>query len=67
MGSNPEALAINQQTNKIYVANAARNSVTVIDGATNLPSTVRVGSYPEALAINQQTNKIYVANYGGNT
>ena len=42
--SNPYAVAVNPVTNKIYVANRASNSVTVIDGATNLTTTVPAGT-----------------------
>jgi DNA-binding beta-propeller fold protein YncE len=68
----PTAVAINPVTNKIYVVNTETNreggpgNVTVIDGATNSPTTV---SDPNALspvgvAVNTVTNKIYVANLG---
>src|SRR4029077_3429882 len=54
-------------TNKIYVANFNNGTVTVIDGTTNLSSTVPVGANPYSLAINPVTNKIYVTNSGGIT
>jgi YVTN family beta-propeller protein len=65
VGSGPEAVAVNQVTNKIYVANvanAASNTVTVIDGATHGTSTVTVGRSPEGVVVNPVTNKVYVAN-----
>ena len=40
-------------------------TVTVIDGATNLTTSVSVGASPQAIAVNPVTNKIYVANSGG--
>ena len=46
------------------MANNFGHSVTVIDGATNLATTVRVGQGPRAIAVNPVTNKIYTANYG---
>ncbi|HEC83970.1 MAG TPA: hypothetical protein ENI48_01815, partial [Thioploca sp.] len=68
VGSNPSALAVNPQTNQIYVANIASNTVTVIDGGNNsVTTTVEVGEYPTALAVNPQTNQIYVANQWSNT
>jgi len=67
VGSYPVAVAVNTQTNKIYVVNQSSNNVTVIDGATNLPATVGVGTSPTALAINPVTNKIYVTNGDGNS
>ncbi len=61
-GNSPYAVAVNSATNKIYVANAADNTVTVIDGVTNNTTTVNVGVVPYAVAVNSATNKIYVAN-----
>lgn len=67
VGSSPRAVAINPATNKIYVANYASNSVTVIDGATNATTTVAAGYIPSAVAVNPGSNKIYVVNeYGSN-
>ena len=63
--SYPTAVALNPATNKIYVANQASNSVTVIDGATHKTTTVLTGAGPNAVAINAVTNKIYVANLSG--
>jgi YVTN family beta-propeller protein len=67
VGSYPVAIAVNTNSNKIYVVNQQSNNVTVIDGATNLTATVATGSFPMALAINPLTNKIYVANGNGNS
>ena len=43
------------------------DTVTVIDGATNLTATVSVGKFPYAIAVNPVTNKIYVANESSNS
>jgi YVTN family beta-propeller protein len=61
-------LAVNNQTNKIYVANAGSNTISVIDG-TNLKiiSDVQVGLHPTDVSVNPKTDKIYVANAGSNT
>jgi|ERR1039457_5004336 YVTN family beta-propeller protein len=67
VGSDPEVIAVNSVTNKIYVPNYDSNNVTVIDGATNATITVLVGSYPGAIAVNSVTNKIYVGNRGSNS
>ncbi|MDP9161493.1 MAG: hypothetical protein M3O09_14835 [Acidobacteriota bacterium] len=70
-GFHPVALAVNEATNKIYVANqgnllgnGGRGSVTVIDGATSLTTTVvdPNANGPHAVAVNPVTNKIYVTN-----
>ena len=36
--------------------------MTVIDGATDYPTSVNVGILPDAVDVNTVTNKIYVAN-----
>lgn len=63
VGAAPAALAVNATTNRIYVANASSDNVTVIDGAANASlATVSVGDNPSAIAINALTNTIYVVN-----
>jgi len=70
----PYSIAVNPQTNKIYVANDCGNdltceippgTVTVIDGATNNTQTVNVGVHPRSVAVNPVTNQIYVVNRCG--
>ena len=63
-GTNPNAIASDSVTNRVYVANYGSNNVTVINGATDSTTTVTVGTNPNAIAVNTLTNKIYVANYG---
>jgi YVTN family beta-propeller protein len=65
-GMNPYAIVVNTATNKIYMMNIDSNDVTVIDGATNSTSTVRVGSSPFHIAVNTVTNRIYVVNFDSN-
>jgi DNA-binding beta-propeller fold protein YncE len=76
VGANPYVPVVNSVTNKIYVPNACGNdptcaspyssgTVTVIDGATNNPTSVTVGILPDALDVNTVTNQIYVANECG--
>lgn len=64
VGVGPYAIAVNPQTNKIYVADSRNgsntNDVTVIDGATNGTVDIPVGMVPEPIAVNVATNKIYV-------
>jgi YVTN family beta-propeller protein len=74
-GYGPHAVAVNPVTNKIYVANDITDDVTVIDGATNIPTQVKdtptapgkTASKPYGVAVNPVTNKVYVANYGSDT
>jgi DNA-binding beta-propeller fold protein YncE len=76
VGANPYVPVVNSVTNQIYVPNACGNdptcaspyssgTVTVIDGATNNPTSVTVGILPDALDVNSVTNQIYVADECG--
>jgi len=61
-------IAINQNTNKVYVTGHLSNSVYVINGYTNqLIKTIHVGLNPDGIAVNPNTNMIYVANSAANT
>ncbi len=62
VGADPSALAVNPFSNQTYVANSLDNSLTVIDGLTNVTSTVTVGAGPCAVAVNPATDVVYVAN-----
>ena len=72
VGNNPRAIAVNEVTNKIYVANCpfslpwtqTPGTVTVIDGDTDVTTDIPVGVCPVAIAVNPVTNRIYVANHG---
>ena len=79
----PIALAVDQATDTVYVANVGDNfsgtghTVSVINGATcnghqhsgcgQTPPTVRVGRGPDGVAVNQTTGTVYVANSGSTT
>jgi YVTN family beta-propeller protein len=72
VGVNPQAMALNTVTNKIYVADvgtslAPGTTVTVVDTITARASTVTVGNSPDAVAVNPFTDKVYVANDGDGT
>lgn len=60
----PAAVAINPQTNKVYVANRSSNNITVVDGETNtfINITAPNATGPIAVAVNSATNQIYVSN-----
>lgn len=74
VGTSPVAVAVDSQTNFIYVANAGNSqsgdlgNVTVINGATHATQTLTDANAkkPSAVAVNSTTNKIYVANSGSN-
>ena len=62
VGTNPTQIAINPVTNKIYVANAGSDNVTVINAGTNaVITTVPVNDDPRWIGINVETNRIYVS------
>jgi YVTN family beta-propeller protein len=63
VGKDPVALAINEITNRVYIANNGAASVSVIDGASDsVTATIDVGHLPYVLAVNAATNKIFVSN-----
>jgi YVTN family beta-propeller protein len=72
-GGYPQAITTDQDwffrghENKIYVANTASHSITVIDGKTNSASTLGVGQGPIGLAVDPLTNRAYVANRDSNS
>jgi YVTN family beta-propeller protein len=61
VGTNPTQIAINPVTNKLYVANAGSDSVSVINGATGATTTVPVNDDPRWIGINVETNRVYVS------
>ena len=72
VGAFPQSVTLDKSTNRIYVANDAGGSVSVIDGKTDkVIHTIAVGSgsgsEPNYIAIDEQTNKLYVANSGDGT
>jgi YVTN family beta-propeller protein len=77
VGNGPNALAVNQSTDTIYVANINDDTVSVINGATcnatittgcgQNPPAIKVGSGPDGAAVDQATDTIYVTNGGDNT
>jgi YVTN family beta-propeller protein len=70
-------LAIDHQTNTLYVTNINDNTVSVINTATcnahtnsgcgQSPPTIAVGHAPAGVAIDERTHTVYVANVGDNT
>src|SRR5438132_14037951 len=65
VGSNPNGVAVNPLTNRIYVANSDDNTVSVIDGSTNtVIATILVGSHPVGVGVNPLTDRVFVADNG---
>jgi YVTN family beta-propeller protein len=66
VGNHPMYLAVDEETNRIYVSNQSDDTVSVINGATNqVLHTIKVGHGPNGVAVNSRTNTIYVANLTG--
>ena len=67
VGAQPQGVAVNPATNKIFVTDRGSGEVTVINGMTNQTTTVPVGMFPIPVAVNAATNKVYIGNYIDNT
>lgn len=68
VGSYPIGIGINSVTNKLYVANQFSNSISVIDGNTDIiENTIQVDNFPYDLEVNPFNNRIYITNRGSNT
>lgn len=66
-GSMPDAVAVDEAADRIYVANYAGDSVSVLDGATLKPiATIDVGHHPQALAVDSKRHRVFVANIHSN-
>jgi YVTN family beta-propeller protein len=63
----PSAIAVNDVTNKIYVANYGSDTVSIIDSNSGNLTNVFVGAGPKSITINENTNKIYVSNSKSNS
>jgi YVTN family beta-propeller protein len=67
-GQLPCAIAANEKTRLLYVANCGDDSVSVIDETKRVTAkTIHVGSHPQAIAVDAKNNLIYVANTHGNS
>lgn len=67
-GQLPCAIAANEKTRWLYVANCGDDSVTVIDETKRAAAkTIHVGSHPQAIAVDAKNNLIYVANTHGDS
>ncbi|MGA9171996.1 MAG: YncE family protein, partial [Nitrososphaeraceae archaeon] len=64
VSSGPSAIGIDTSTNKIYVANSADNTVSVIDGNNNtkIGRDIPVGNRPIAIGVGIESHPTYVAN-----
>jgi len=67
VGGDPEGIAVNTATNKIYILNPGNGTVTVIDSKSGTIKNIPVGlgysgSCPYCIGVDSRKNKIYVAN-----
>ena len=61
-------IAVNPQTDAIYVDSFWHAQLLVADGTTNtVTGTVKVGSLPSNVAVNPQTGLVYVTNQNDST
>ena len=66
--SYPIGVAVNPVTKNVYVTNEFSNTISVINGATEMVAdTIAVGSFPYGVAVNPFNDRIYVTNRGSNT
>ena len=67
VGSRPSGIAVNPITDQLYVANTASNSVSVIDGSSQVVvSDIPVAAGPNGIAVNERLNTVYVTHPGAN-
>ena len=58
-------LAVNSDTDRVYVTSMLDNAVGVVDGTTGeVLATVPVGLFPTGVDVNPVTNRVYVTNSG---
>jgi len=62
-GAGPVAIALNEKTGTVYVANSSDQTVSIIDEMNdNVIATVTTAARPYAIAVDELTNKVYVSN-----
>jgi uncharacterized repeat protein (TIGR01451 family) len=64
VGRQPNVVAVNPLTNRIYTTSIPDDTVTVVNGTTLATATIPVGDYPERLAVDVVRNLVYVTNRG---
>src|SRR3989442_9425106 len=61
IGSGPFSVAVNPNSNRVYVANFYDWTISVVDGSLKSAiSTVPVNGAPDGIAVNPGTNRLYV-------
>ena len=72
VGGDPQGIAVNKATNKIYILKPLDGTVTVLDSKSGTVKNIPVGignnaSCPYCIGVDSMNNKIYVANGQSNT
>lgn len=68
VGKEPVALAVDTSTGRVFVANSAGKSVSILDARDGaVVRTVPVGKGPDGLALDARTHRVFVANGESNT
>ena len=68
MATDPNGVAANPNTNRVYAANRRTNTVSVINAATNtLVTTIDVGTLPEGVVVDTDGDRVFVANVTSST
>jgi YVTN family beta-propeller protein len=63
VAAQPEGVAVDPATNRVFVANSGQGSVTVIDGRTHARlGDFTIGGSPYGLAIHPAARKVFVSN-----
>ena len=62
-----DSIALDSKTNKLYITDPSRDTVSVIDGSNNkIVKNIPVGKVPRDLFVDDINGMIYVANSGSN-
>lgn len=67
VGEYPTAVAVNDLTNKVYVANTRSGTISELDGSSLARRDIAVGTWPRAIAVYRPQNLVFVANYLSDT
>ena len=68
VGEDPTAIAVNPQSDEVYVANSGSATVSVINAKTNrVAATIAVHRDPVSIDVDSEGARAYVANAGSNS
>ena len=65
VGTDPDGAAFNAQTGLLYVSNTGSDSVTVVDVARHVTTTIEVGALPSGVVVDERNNMAYVVQATG--